>query len=63
MKVLVTGATGFIGYHLAARLEARGFPVRALVRDPGKGERVLEETPRLARLAQLAVGERRLQRR
>ena len=41
MKVLVTGATGFIGYHLAARLEARGFPVRALVRDPGKGERVL----------------------
>ena len=41
MKVLVTGATGFIGYHLAARLSAQGHGVRALVRDAAKGERVL----------------------
>ena len=41
MKVLVTGATGLIGYHTAARLVAEGHSVRALVRDPIKGERVL----------------------
>lgn len=41
MKVLVTGATGFIGYHLAARLVAEGHGVRALVRSPEKAERVL----------------------
>jgi nucleoside-diphosphate-sugar epimerase len=41
MKVLVTGATGFIGYHTAARLRAEGHAVRALVRSLEKGERVL----------------------
>jgi len=41
MRVLVTGATGFIGYHLVARLMAQGHGVRALVRDGAKGERVL----------------------
>ena len=32
MKVLVTGATGFIGSHLVERLIRDGFDVRALVR-------------------------------
>lgn len=36
MLVLVTGATGFTGGHLARALVARGDTVRALVRDPGK---------------------------
>jgi dihydroflavonol-4-reductase len=35
MKVLVTGATGFVGGHLAHALAASGYSVRALVR-PGK---------------------------
>ena len=34
MKVLVTGATGFIGSQLAARLARDGTEVRCLVRDP-----------------------------
>lgn len=41
MRVLVTGATGFIGFHAAARLRADGHEVRALVRSGEKGERVL----------------------
>ncbi len=32
-RVFVTGATGFIGYHVAGVLARRGFEVRALVRD------------------------------
>jgi dihydroflavonol-4-reductase len=31
-RALVTGSSGFIGYHVAARLRARGVHVRALVR-------------------------------
>jgi nucleoside-diphosphate-sugar epimerase len=36
MTSLVTGATGFLGGHLAKELLAQGHPVRALVRDPQK---------------------------
>lgn len=37
MTVLVTGATGFTGGHLARFLAARGDTVRVLVRDPARG--------------------------
>jgi nucleoside-diphosphate-sugar epimerase len=33
MNILVTGATGFIGRHLASRLAKGGYPVRCLVRE------------------------------
>ena len=35
-RVLVTGATGYIGGRLVPRLLARGYQVRVLVRSPGK---------------------------
>jgi len=36
--VLVTGATGFTGGHLARALAARGYDVRALVRRPKESD-------------------------
>jgi dihydroflavonol-4-reductase len=36
VKVLVTGATGFTGGHLARALKARGYAVTAMVRDPAR---------------------------
>ncbi len=36
MKVLVTGATGFIGSHLAEELSKRGYDVTCLVRKPSR---------------------------
>ncbi len=41
LSVLVTGATGFAGWHAAARLRSSGHRVRALVRDLDKGRRLL----------------------
>jgi len=38
--ILVTGATGFIGHHLADRLQASGTPVRCLVRGTAKPRKV-----------------------
>jgi len=38
MKALVTGATGFVGSHLAEALHRRGDEVTALVRSPNKAE-------------------------
>jgi NADH dehydrogenase len=40
MTVLVTGATGFIGPHVAHALRAREMPVRALVRTPARATRL-----------------------
>jgi dihydroflavonol-4-reductase len=34
--ILITGATGFVGWHVARKLLDRGCPVRALARDPQK---------------------------
>lgn len=42
MKVLVTGATGFVGSHAAAALQAAGHEVRLLIRDAAKAARVLD---------------------
>jgi dihydroflavonol-4-reductase len=40
LTILVTGGTGFVGSHVAARLAANGRAVRLLVRDPAKLARV-----------------------
>src|SRR5262249_26262089 len=42
--VLVTGASGFIGWHVARQLLERGCPVRALVRDPKRLRELEPET-------------------
>jgi nucleoside-diphosphate-sugar epimerase len=39
--ILVTGATGSVGSALVQRLAASGTPVRALVRDPGRAQKLL----------------------
>jgi dihydroflavonol-4-reductase len=41
--VLVTGATGFVGWHVARQLLERGERVRALVRDPARSAQALME--------------------
>ena len=41
MRVLVTGATGFVGSHTAAAIAAAGHELRLLVRDRAKAKRVL----------------------
>lgn len=49
--VAVAGATGFIGRHVVADLLARGWAVRALVRDTEKATRVFRSLPDRSRLA------------
>jgi dihydroflavonol-4-reductase len=41
VRVLVTGATGFTGGHLARALVARGHRVRALVREPARAKELV----------------------
>ncbi len=42
MRALVTGATGYIGGRLAARLAAAGFETRCMVRDPARADALRE---------------------
>ncbi|MFO7277503.1 MAG: NAD-dependent epimerase/dehydratase family protein [Pseudomonadota bacterium] len=47
--ILVTGATGFTGGHLARTLRRRGHHVRALVRDPARAAKLAAEGIELVR--------------
>jgi NADH dehydrogenase len=49
VKVFLTGATGFVGSHLATRLLADGHEVRALVRNPDAARGRLPEQMELVR--------------
>jgi dihydroflavonol-4-reductase len=48
MKIFVTGATGFVGSHLAERLAQTDHKMRCLVRDPGRAERLAGQGAELA---------------
>jgi nucleoside-diphosphate-sugar epimerase len=64
MRVLVTGGTGFIGGKLCARLAQKGYTVRALIRNHGRGsllrqqgvETVLGDVRALASLERATLG-------
>jgi nucleoside-diphosphate-sugar epimerase len=55
MKILVTGATGFIGFHTVRALAERGHDARVLVRDLKKATRVL--APLRVPVANVIVGD------
>ncbi|HNE38190.1 MAG TPA: NAD(P)H-binding protein, partial [Microthrixaceae bacterium] len=46
MRVLVTGATGFVGSHAVAEMLSAGHDVRCLVRDPSRLDGALSSTDR-----------------
>jgi len=48
MKIFITGATGFIGSHLAERLAQTNHKMCCLVRDPGRAKRLTELGAELA---------------
>ena len=49
--ILIVGATGDLGSHVAGQLLARGLPVRAMTRDPARATRTTaRETAMLLRL-------------
>jgi dihydroflavonol-4-reductase len=48
--ILITGATGFIGSRLAARLAADGVPIRCFVRDGSKRDRLPKSTEIVTKL-------------
>jgi uncharacterized protein YbjT (DUF2867 family) len=39
-KVLLAGITGYLGSHIAMELHKRGYPIRAIARNPGKLKRL-----------------------
>ncbi|HEY5218325.1 MAG TPA: NAD-dependent epimerase/dehydratase family protein, partial [Gemmatimonadaceae bacterium] len=49
MRALVTGATGMVGRHIAERLLADGWSVRAMVRDPARARDLADRGVELAR--------------
>ena len=57
-RVAVTGANGFIGSHITKQLLAKGYRVRAIVRDPSNASKVahLKTFPHSENL-ELAKGE------
>ncbi len=45
MRIMITGATGFVGYHCARNLLDAGHEVVLLVRDPAKVEKLYPQQP------------------